>query len=159
MTNKNSEHNGNDHDGRELPLQIEGKPYKWPHQYITGSEIKKLGHLPADSIVLLAIKRPWEDEIINDDTRVNLARPEVETFFVRKKGEHVLVEIFINDKKYEVKRGKHTVAELKKLAGIPAADELEELIDGTLTPLMDDGTVLIKGCEQFFSHKRDGTSS
>jgi len=53
----------------------------------------------------------------------------------------------------------HSVAELKKIAGVLLADELEEIIDGVLKPLKDDGTVLIKGCEIFISHKRDGTSS
>ncbi|MEP7375977.1 MAG: multiubiquitin domain-containing protein [Chitinophagaceae bacterium] len=157
--NKDQKGHGEGHHDHVLPLLIEGKEYKWPQQYITGAEIRKLGNIPPGSKILLAIKRPWEDEVIEDETKVDLARPGIEHFFVRKPDEGVLVEIFINDKKYEVKRGKYTVAELKTIGGVPQADELEELVDGKLTPLKDNVAVLIKGCEQFFSHKRDGTSS
>jgi hypothetical protein len=31
------------------------------------------------------VKRPWEDEQIFDDTKVNLARPEIEHFFSKEK--------------------------------------------------------------------------
>lgn len=161
MKNENSDKKGNGHSdhGHVLHLFIEGKQYEWHQQYITGAEIRKLGKVPPDSKILLAIKRPWEDEIIEDDTKVDLARPGIEHFYIRKPGEDVMVDIFINDKKYEIKRGKYPVSQLKIIGGVPQVDELEELIDGKLTPLKDDATVLIKGCEQFFSHKRDGTSS
>lgn len=159
MSHNDKPGGGHHEHGRPLPLFIEDTNYEWPHQYITGAEIKKLGKLPADSKLILAIQRPWDDEVIEDDTKVNLAREGIERFYVRKPHEHVLVHITINNKKYEVKRGKHTVAELKKIGGVPAGDVLEEVINGKLTPLPNDGTVLIKGCEEFFSHKPDGTSS
>jgi len=39
------------------------------------------------------------------------------------------------------------------------ADELEQLIEGKLTPLPDDGAITIKGGEVFMSHVRSGGSS
>jgi hypothetical protein len=69
------------------------------------------------------------------------------------------VSITIDNKIYKVDRGRISVAELKQLGGIPAAYELEEIIDGKLVPLKDDQHVEIKGGEHFVSHPRAGASS
>lgn len=66
-----------------------------------------------------------------------------------------IVPITVNRKVYEIKRGRHTVKEIKELADVPPADELEQVIDGNLEPLPDDGVVTIKGGEVFLSHPRD----
>jgi hypothetical protein len=70
-----------------------------------------------------------------------------------------IVTILINGNKKEIHRGHQTVAAIKSLGGIPLTDELEQVIDGKLHPLPDDGAVTIKGGEQFVSHPRDGGSS
>ena len=69
------------------------------------------------------------------------------------------VSITIDNKIYKVDRGRISVVELKQLGGIPAAYELEEIIDGKLVPLKDDQHVEIKGGEHFVSHPRAGASS
>lgn len=69
------------------------------------------------------------------------------------------VTIVINNQKKEIHRGRATVAEIKQVGGVPAADELEQVIAGKLTPLPDDGAVTIKGGEIFISHPRDSGSS
>ena len=69
------------------------------------------------------------------------------------------VKITINKIVMTIHRGRNTVVEIKKLGGVPLADELEQLIDGKLTPLPDDGAVTIKGKEVFISHPRSGGSS
>jgi len=69
------------------------------------------------------------------------------------------VNITIDNKNFTVHRGSKTVAELKQLAGIPAAYELEEIVDGKLVPLNDNQRVVIKGSERFVSHPRAGASS
>lgn len=69
------------------------------------------------------------------------------------------VHITINGVPRLIHRGRRTVVEIKKLGEVPLADELEQLIDGKLTPLPDDGTVTIKGKEVFVSHVRSGGSS
>lgn len=74
-------------------------------------------------------------------------------------GKGPLVEITINNKKYEIHRGHQTVAAIKALGGVPAADDLEQVIDGKLTLLPDDGAVTVKGGEVFVSHPKDGGSS
>jgi hypothetical protein len=69
------------------------------------------------------------------------------------------VTITIDNKMYTVHRGNTTVANLKAIAGIPAAYELEEIFNGTLKPLGDDEHVVLKGGERFVSHPRAGASS
>jgi hypothetical protein len=72
--------------GKEiLDLTINGKKYQWTQQYITGAEIRKLGNISEDAEIFLAIKKPWEDEPIQDDKQVNLARPEIEQFYSKEK--------------------------------------------------------------------------
>ena len=69
------------------------------------------------------------------------------------------VTITIDNKSYQVDRGKISVAQLKQLGGISPSYELEEIIDGKLVPLRDDQSVEIKGGEIFVSHPRAGASS
>lgn len=69
------------------------------------------------------------------------------------------VNITINNDPYEIHRGHHTVAELKSIAEIPVAYELNIIIDNKFKPLPDDGGVTIKGGEEFISNARDGVSS
>jgi hypothetical protein len=71
----------------------------------------------------------------------------------------VEVTITIDNKQFQIHRGDHPVAQLKQLAGIPAAYELEEIVQGKLVPLRDDQHVVIKGGEHFVSHPRAGASS
>jgi len=69
------------------------------------------------------------------------------------------VTITIDNKSYTVHRGNTTVGNLKQLAGIQAAYELEEIVDGKLVPLGDDQHVVLKGGERFVSHPRAGAAS
>lgn len=69
------------HKQPALPLTINGKQYEWHQQYITGAELRKLGNIPPEDEIFLAVKKPWEDEPIQEDKEVNLARPEIEHFY------------------------------------------------------------------------------
>lgn len=68
-----------------LHLTINGKEYEWHQEYITGAEVRRLGKIPSEDEIFLAIKKPWEDEPIPDDKQVNLARPEIEHFYSKDK--------------------------------------------------------------------------
>ena len=69
------------------------------------------------------------------------------------------VHITINRSEYRIHRGSHTVAEIKVLGHVPQADDLEQNVNGHLTPLPDDGRVTIKGGEKFVSHPKDSGAS
>ena len=70
-----------------------------------------------------------------------------------------MVTVVIDGVKKPVHRGRRTVKDLKILGGVHEADELEQLIEGKLTPLADNAAVTIKGGEEFVSHPRDSGSS
>ena len=69
------------------------------------------------------------------------------------------VSVTINNVEKEIHRGRQTVAEIKNAGNVPLADDLEQVIDGKLTLLPDDGAVTIKGGEVFVSHPKDSGSS
>jgi hypothetical protein len=72
---------------------------------------------------------------------------------------HETVTITVNGKTYLIHRGRRTVAEIKTLAGVPAAYQLDEDVNGVLTPLPQDGEITIKGGEVFVSYPATGSSS
>lgn len=78
---ENYEKSTHEHGKNVLNVTINGKHYELKQQYITGKEIKKLGNIPVEDELFLAIKKPWEDEPIHDEKQVNLARPEIEHFY------------------------------------------------------------------------------
>tara|TARA_R110002126_G_scaffold31209_3_gene100869 strand:- start:219 stop:485 length:267 start_codon:yes stop_codon:yes gene_type:complete len=69
------------------------------------------------------------------------------------------VEIIVNDETYKIHRGRRSVVEIKTAGEVPLADKLEQVIDGTLVPLDDDGSIVIKGGEEFKSHVPSGGAS
>jgi len=72
-------------DSRTLSITVNGKKYHWSDQYITGADIRKLGAIAASDLIFLSVKKPWQDELIEDNTKVNLARPEVEHFYSERR--------------------------------------------------------------------------
>jgi len=70
-----------------------------------------------------------------------------------------IVNITVDGKQWPIHRGRRTVAEIKEAGHIAPADELSQIIDGNITPLPNDGSVVIKGDEVFVSNKPSGGSS
>jgi hypothetical protein len=69
------------------------------------------------------------------------------------------VAIKVNGLDHNIHRGHQTVTAIKQVGGVPLADDLEQIVDGSLVLLTDDGAVTIKGGEQFVSHPKDSGSS
>ncbi|MCB9065468.1 MAG: multiubiquitin domain-containing protein [Chitinophagales bacterium] len=108
------DHEGENGNSHTLQLIIDGVKYSWPHQYITGKEIRTLAGIADDKIIYLVIKKPWEDELITDDVRVDLARPSIE-HFVSKPKDH-RVHILVNGRKKEWEKATISFWEVVKLA-------------------------------------------
>jgi hypothetical protein len=89
MSKETDKNRYEEHGQKVLPLTINDKRYEWYQEYITGAEIRKLGNIPIDDEIFLSIKKPWEDELIKDETKVNLARPEIEHFYSKEKNNNV----------------------------------------------------------------------
>lgn len=70
-----------------------------------------------------------------------------------------MVTIIIDNVERSIHRGHQTVVAIKTAGEVPLAHELEQVVNGVLTPLDDGGGVTLKGGERFVSHPRTGTSS
>lgn len=69
------------------------------------------------------------------------------------------VQVHVNNVAVTLQPGRYEVPTFKKVAGVPLADDLEELVNRKLTPVSDDGVIHIEGCEVFISHVKDGGAS
>jgi hypothetical protein len=74
-------------------------------------------------------------------------------------GHSVMVEIEINGQTYQITKGNHSTADLKALAGVPLADDLDEIKNNKPHPLAEDGHTNINGGEVFVSHPKGSGSS
>lgn len=74
-----------------LHLTINGEKYKWHKQYISDKEIRELGRIPIEDEIFLQIKEPWKDELIENNSEVDLARPGLEHFFSKEPHREVLI--------------------------------------------------------------------
>ncbi len=70
-----------------------------------------------------------------------------------------IVNITVNNNIVPIHRGSQTVEAIKKAGSVSLADKLEQIIDGKLTPLDDNASVVIKGGEEFKSHIPSGGAS
>jgi hypothetical protein len=70
-----------------------------------------------------------------------------------------MVDITIDSNKVSIHRGNQSVAEIKHTGNIPLAFDLEQVVNGKLVPLSDNGSLTIKGDEIFISHPKDASSS
>ena len=66
------------------------------------------------------------------------------------------VNVHVNNQRIFLQPGPYDVPTFKKVAGVPQADDLEELVNCKLKPIADGATIHIKGCEVFISHVKDG---
>lgn len=124
MENPNDNYNtGINPEGNPfLSFTVDGKEYKWHEQYINNRQIRELTGAPKDSLeslLFLAVARPWEDELIDDSNPVDLARPEIEHFYFKN-----ILLLTINGKEYTWNKQYITGAEVKHLGNIDLEDDL-----------------------------------
>lgn len=145
---------GNTHSPK-IPLKfvIEGKEHETFDQYITGADLKKIAGIPLVTELYLSIKKPYQDELIENDKVVNLARPETEYFYVKKK-----LHFTINKVPYTWYKQYITGAEIRELGNIPPEDDIYlDIKEGWEDDLiLDDEVVDLArpGVEHFFSKSR-----
>ena len=139
-----------------LHYKIEGKTFKTTEQYITGAQLKEQGGIPLDIELYLAIRKPFEDELIENNTRVNLARPEIEQFFVKKK-----LHYYINDIEYVSYKQWISGAELREKGIILHSDDLFLKVDSGWEDdfIQDDELIDLArpGKERFYTKHRECT--
>jgi hypothetical protein len=70
-----------------------------------------------------------------------------------------LVTVTVDGVEKRVPRGTYIVSAFKKLVGVDASRELDEVVHGEFKPLDDNATIDIERHEKFVSHVRTGSSS
>lgn len=102
-----------------LKFLIEGKEYETRDQYMTGAALKTLAGIPLETELYLSITKPYQDELIENEKQVNLARPDTEYFFVKKK-----LKFFINTKPFTWYKQYIRGIQIRKLGNIPTTDDI-----------------------------------
>ena len=138
---------------KPLTFVIEGKDYETFDQYKTVAELKQLAGIPLDTELFLSVSKPYQDELIENEKQVNLARPETEYFFVKKK-----LQFFINGKPFTWYKQYIRGIQIRELGNIPAEDIIfldlkegwqdDEIIDDEIVDLARPGK------EKFFSKSK-----
>ena len=133
-----------------LKFIIEEKQYETFDQYMTGAELKQLAGIPLETELFLSISKPYQDELIENSTRINLARPETEYFFVKKK-----LHFFINDKPFTWYKQYIRGVQIRELGNISTDEDifLDINADWQDDQIFDDEVVDLArpGKEKFFS--------
>jgi hypothetical protein len=149
-------HQGESHShNAKVPLKfvIEGKEYQTFDQYKTGADLKQLAGIPLETELFLSISKPYQDELIENEKQVNLARPETEYFFVKKK-----LQFFINGESFTWYKQYIRGLQIRELGKIsPENDIFLDLKDGWQDDqILDDEVVDLArpGKEKFFSKSR-----
>lgn len=110
------------HSGSEKPtlkLVVNNKNYNWESQYITGAKIREIAEISSEEKLYLKISEPWEDELILDETKIDLARKGVENFYTAKK-----LKFKVNGNLYEWPDQFITGSQIREVAGIDADDKI-----------------------------------
>lgn len=77
---------------KKLKLSVDNQPFETEEQFLTGIQIKECAGVPAENELFLVVPG-FEDELIENDKRVNLARPGIERFVSRKPGSGITLII------------------------------------------------------------------
>ena len=130
-----------------LHLIINEMNYKWEQQYITGAEVKQLGNIPQSEKLFLAIKRPWEDEPLSDETKVDLARPGIEKFYSDHVDEFKPVTIIVNGRPKPWEERKINYEQVVKLAfpDYVANEAIVYTVTYTNGPKQNEESSMVKG--------------
>lgn len=75
------------------------------------------------------------------------------------KPEHKSIKVTVDGKPFTVEKHKYLVSEFKQLVGVPPDYELDQVIDGVFTQLVDTAEIHLKNGDIFVSHVRQGGSS
>jgi hypothetical protein len=69
------------------------------------------------------------------------------------------VTVTVDRKEHQVRPGDYVVSAFKQEVHVDPAKELDQIINGAITPLDDTATITIHGGEVFISHVRTGGAS
>lgn len=85
---------------QKLKYSIDGKNFETDKQYIIGSQIRRQGNIPDDYQIFLNNKQPWEDDLIEGNEIVDLARPGKEKFYSKREVSEFIIIVNGREKQW-----------------------------------------------------------
>jgi hypothetical protein len=142
------------HADPKLAFFVDDRPEETLRMDQTGQTLRELFGFTPDVLLFRDYESPNDQQIGLADS----VKFEDGCVFYTRRHSHT-INITINGEPYVLHEHKVAVKQLKQMAGIPLADQLEQVVDEKLVPLDDDGTVEVKCGDVFHSHPRDNASS
>jgi len=100
---------------RPLHFTVNGKHFSTRKQFITGAEIREIAGLSEEKDLYLDLPLGWQDNFIENDEKVNLARPGIEKFITLDDK----TIIIINGTQYEYNSKTITFEQVVTFAKVP----------------------------------------
>src|SRR5258708_30619291 len=97
---------------------VEDVKYQSDSQYITGAEIRTLAHLEGPEALFLSVVKPWDDQLIASDDKVDLGRG-TQRLYLRKK-----LTITINKASFDWGQEYITLEQIRELGKIAPDHEI-----------------------------------
>jgi hypothetical protein len=140
---------------RTFSFTVDEVGYEWGAGKIDGAELRDVSGV-ADGMALILEGEDEPDQVIEDDTIVNLAERGTEHIRTGKR----LVTVYYKDDPFELERGTYTGAQLAATFNVPAGYILDFVQpDGQFDEVTADERVHIKEGMHFVSHPPSGQSS
>jgi hypothetical protein len=99
---------------RSFRFEVEGLRLEWPCRLISGATIKTLAGRSDDGLVVVLVREGCPDRDVDDGDVIDLSGEGVEIFVLRHRG--LEIEIFVNEKPVNIRRGVRTGLEIKEAA-------------------------------------------
>ena len=83
-----------------LKFSVDNRMFETDKQFLLGEDIKKMAHVPLEFDLYLVIPG-FQDELIENETKVNMARPGIERFVARKSKHTITIIVNGQPKPYD----------------------------------------------------------
>jgi multiubiquitin len=139
---------------RIFRFTLNGHGYEWGADKVPETELRMIGHVPDDEVLVL--ERDGMDVDLGPTDVLDLGHGGTEHLHTEKR----LITVFFENKPREIRRGTYTTEELKKLFGVQEGYVLEVINEqGHLTPLKPGQKTRVKEGMKFFEQVPCGASS
>lgn len=139
---------------RILRFTLNDHGFEWGAAKITEPELRLIGHVPDDHIIVL--ERDGDDLELKLSDALDLASAGTEHLYTEKR----LITVFFENDPREIARGVYTTEQLKQLFRVQEGYILEFIDrEGNLTPLKPNAKLRVKEGMRFFEQVPCGASS
>ncbi len=139
---------------RIFSFTINGRGYEWGVAVIPEPELREIGHVPEDDVLVL--KRDGKDVVLGLEDKLDLGKAGTEHLHTKKR----LVKVFYDTEPKEIPAGVYTTEELIKVLEVPAGYLLNVVDEhGQLVTLKPGQRIRVHEDQKFFSQVPSGGSS